>query len=75
MEEDEEVVEEDAGTPVYTTRCLTVAKPCVCVCLCLQRSQFFLLFIFYAALGCALAVLLLLGSVIAFFNNKLKGPT
>eukprot|EP00198_Chlamydomonas_reinhardtii_P005259 XP_001694595.1 predicted protein [Chlamydomonas reinhardtii] len=59
-----------------TGRCvLKMDHWCIWVvnCVGLMNYKFFLLFIFYAALGCALAVLLLLGSVIAFFNNKLKG--
>ncbi|KAG2432570.1 hypothetical protein HXX76_008914 [Chlamydomonas incerta] len=61
-----------------TGRCvLKMDHWCIWVvnCVGLMNYKFFLLFIFYAALGCGLAVLLLLGSIIAFFNNKLKGPT
>ncbi|GFR52525.1 hypothetical protein Agub_g15098 [Astrephomene gubernaculifera] len=44
-------------------------------CVGLLNYKAFLLFIFYAALGCLLAMLLLLRSVIDFFNNRLRGPS
>lgn len=37
-------------------------------------AQFFLLFLFYTALACALSCALLVPALIKFFSNELKGP-
>ncbi|GIL56612.1 hypothetical protein Vafri_11947 [Volvox africanus] len=61
-----------------TGRCvLKMDHWCIWVvnCVGLLNYKAFLLFIFYAMLGCALALLLLLESMIDFFNNKLRGPS
>ncbi|KXZ50012.1 hypothetical protein GPECTOR_18g166 [Gonium pectorale] len=61
-----------------TGRCvLRMDHWCIWVvnCVGLLNYKSFLLFIFYAALGCSLALLLLLKSVIDFFNNRLRGPS
>lgn len=44
-------------------------------CVGLLNYKFFLLFIFYAALGCLLALAVLLKSMIDFFNNRLHGSS
>ncbi len=59
-----------AADPLLVTRsCIPSAKPFFAT----HASQFFLLFIFYAALGCLLALAVLLKSMIDFFNNRLHG--
>ncbi|GLC36180.1 hypothetical protein PLESTB_001371500 [Pleodorina starrii] len=61
-----------------TGRCvLKMDHWCIWVvnCVGLLNYKAFLLFIFYAMLGCMLGLLLLLKSMIDFFNNKLRGPS